>query len=252
VLKRTHSARGRGGGGGEGRGAGGPAVEEGGRIGVAAVDLEDDHAVGEGPERLGEVGVADREEPGRAGPFLEPGCERGAVDRAVGREAVELGVRDGVRAVRREQRRHPCTGRRVVHDLVADRPDVGQRLLDERGLDRVLVGEVLVDRRRADPELLAEATHRERVGSVGLVDVPRRLDDLRRPRRVFTRGRRLGYRGRGQGPRPARPGRRRDASTRSPRSRRHSTTRRPRRRRRRPPASSAGGTRAAPAPSRCR
>jgi len=70
---------------------------------VAAVELEDDHAVGERPERLGERRVARDHEPRVAGPFLEPGGQAVAGEGTLGGEAVEGRVREAVRPVGGEQ-----------------------------------------------------------------------------------------------------------------------------------------------------
>ena len=97
--------------------------------GKAVGQLEQGHAVGEGPGRAGAVGVlAGGPIDGQAGAFLDAGYEQVAAELLIGHEPVEVGVGQGEGAIGGGER-----GERIV--AARDGPLEQLGLLLERGRD---------------------------------------------------------------------------------------------------------------------
>ena len=167
-----------------------PGAVEVAALGVATVDLEDHHAVGEAPQRLRAVRVAGGEEERLAGPLLEALGEQVSPQPAAGGEPVPVGAHERGGAVRvQDAAHHPSpagAGERGVEHVA----DVEEHVLDEGGLEGGLVRHVLVERRRPHAEVVGQPPHREGVAA------PRRRGSRTRRATRSCSARRAGRAGR--------------------------------------------------------
>ena len=121
---------------------------------VPAVDLQDDHAVGERPEGSSEVGLAGGEEERLSRPVLQPRCQVLPGESPGSGQPVEVGLGEAEPPVGRQQ--VPGGIDRVVSSLergMQGGADVAEGLLDQRNLDGLLARQVLVEGGRPDGAL---------------------------------------------------------------------------------------------------